>query len=136
MTREESPELKADGPSPTRTREQPAVSEPKSAITNAERNRSQRLSRGYYGPNDGLYVPNELEILHEDFLTTHCLVAAVERGESEWGLRFLPLRAQRDFLDVRGTIWLDSATFLARRIELEFIDGEESRGTVRLENRI
>jgi hypothetical protein len=48
----------------------------------------------------------------------------------EVGLRFRPLRVRRHFLDVLGTIWLDSATYLARRIELEYVDGEESRGTV------
>jgi hypothetical protein len=34
---------------------------------------------------------------------------------------------------VLGTIWLDSATYLARRIELEYVDGVESRGTVRVD---
>jgi hypothetical protein len=33
--------------------------------------------------------------------------------------------------DILGTIWLDSVTFLARRIELEYVDGAESRGTFR-----
>ena len=133
LQHEESFELKADGSSPLGTLDRPLVSDPKWALRNAARNRAERLSRGYYGPNDGWYHPNELDVLHEDFLKAHCLSSAAERGDGEVGLRFRPLRTRRDFLDVRGTIWLDSATYLARRIELEYVDGEESRGTVRMD---
>ena len=135
LQHEESYELKADGPTAPGMIDQPYVSDPKWAVRNAARNRAQRLSRGYYGPSkdslDGFYVPNELDVLHEDFLKAHCLVPAVARGVGEVGLRFRPLRTRRNFLDIRGTIWLDSATYLARRIELEYVDGEESRGTFR-----
>ena len=78
-------------------------------------------------------MPNELDVLHEDFLKTHCFVAAPARGEGEVGLRFRPLRTRRNFLDILGTIWLDSATYLARRLELEYVDFDESRGTVRVD---
>ena len=71
--------------------------------------------------------------MHEDFLKTHCFVAAPARGEGEVGLRFRPLGTRRNFLDILGTIWLDSATYLARRLELEYVDGIESRGTVRVD---
>ena len=134
---EESYELKADSPTPPGTLDQSYVSDPKSAVRNATRRREQRLSRGYYGPSndgrDGFYVPNELDVLHEDFLKTHCFVSTAVRGEGEVGLRFRPLGTRRNFLDILGTIWLDSATYLARRIELEYVDGMESRGTVRLD---
>lgn len=132
LQHEESYEVKADGPTAPGTLDQPYVSDPKWAVKNAARNREQRLSRGYYGPNDGWSLPNELDVLHDDFLKAHCLSASAVHGEGEVGLRFRPLRGRRDFLDVLGTIWLDSATYLARRIELEYVDGEESRGTVRL----
>jgi hypothetical protein len=134
---EESYELKADGPTAPGTLDHSYISDPRSAVKNAVRNREQRLSRGYYGPSnnsgDGFYVPNELDVLHEDFLKAHCLVAAPARGEGEVGLRFRPLRTRRDFLDILGTIWLDRATYLARRLELEYVDGVESRGTVRVD---
>jgi hypothetical protein len=78
-------------------------------------------------------MPDELDVLHEDFLKEHCVLATAQRGTGEVGLRFLPLRMRRDFLDVGGTIWLDSASFLARRIELEYVDGDNQRGTVRLD---
>jgi hypothetical protein len=136
LNHEESYELRADGPTAPGTLDRPYVSDPKWAVRNAARNREQRLSRGYYGPSnnsgDGFYVPNELDVLHEDFLKTHCLVAAPAHGEGELGLRFRPLTTRRDFLDILGTIWLDRMTYLARRIELEYVDGVESRGTVRV----
>jgi len=137
LNHEESYELRADGPTAPGTLDQPYVSDPKWAVRNAARNREQRLSRGYYGPSndkgDGFHVPNELDVLHEDFLKTHCFVAAPARGEGEVGLHFRPLGTRRNFLDILGTIWLDSATYLARRLELEYVDGVESRGTVRVD---
>jgi hypothetical protein len=128
---------KADG-TPVGSVDQDWVSNPESAVKNAARRRSQRLSRGYYGTTNkdgmvGFYAPDELDVLHEDFLKEHCLVATAEDGTGEVGIRFLPLRMRRNFLDVGGTIWLDSATFLARRIELEYVDGDDRRGTVRLD---
>ena len=132
---EESYALTADGRTAPGTIDQNYLSDPKWAARNAARNRTQRLARGYYGPSnkfgDGFHVPNELDILHEDFLKGHCFVPAAARGEGEVGLQFRPLRTRRDFLDILGTIWLDSVTFLARRIELEYVDGQESRGTHR-----
>lgn len=137
LNHEESYELRADGPTAPGTLDQPYVSDPKWAVKNAARNREQRLSRGYYGPSndkgDGFYVPHELDVLHGDFLRTHCFVAAPARGEGEVGLRFRPLRTRGNFLDILGTIWLDSATYLARRLELEYVDGVDSRGTVRVD---
>jgi hypothetical protein len=137
LDHEEGYELKADGPTAPGTLDRPYVSDPKWAVKNAARNRERRLSRGYYGPSnkfgDGFYVPNELDVLHEDFLKTHCFVPAAARGAGEVGLRFRPLRTRRNFLDILGTIWLDSATYLARRLELEYVDFADSRGTVRLD---
>ena len=137
LQHEESYEIRADGPTPPGTLDQPYVSDPKWAVKNVARNREQRLSRGYYGPSndkgDGFHVPHELDVLHEDFLKTHCFVAVPAQGEGEVGLRFRPLRTRRNFLDILGTIWLDRATYLARRLELEYVDGIESRGTVRVD---
>jgi hypothetical protein len=134
-THEESYELKADGPTPPGTIDQAYLNDPKRAARNAARNRNDRLSRGYYGPSnkfgDGFYVPNELDVLHEDFLKTHCFVPVAAHGVGEVGLQFRPVRTRPNFLDILGTIWLDSKTFLARRIELEYVDGQEPRGTYR-----
>ena len=137
LSHEESYELTANGPGAPGTLDQRYFSDPRWAVKNAARNREQRLSRGYYGPrrgpNDGFHVANELDVLHEDFLKTHCFVPEAARGAGEVGLRFRPLRTRRNFLDILGTIWLDSATYLARRLELEYVDFDQPRGTVRLD---
>jgi hypothetical protein len=133
LLREVGYELRADGPTPPVTLDQPIISDPRSALRNQARYRERWLKNGGYGPNDGWYVVHELDVLHEDFLRSHCLDASAQTGDGEIGLRFRPLRVRRDFLDAGGTIWLDSATYLARRIDLEYVDGEEERGTVRLD---
>jgi hypothetical protein len=136
QTHEEAVERKADG-TPVGFVDQDRVSDPRSAVNNAALRRSERLSRGYYGPTTkdgvGFYTADELDVLHEDFLKEHCLLPTAQQGIGEVGLRFRPLRVRRNLLDVGGTIWLDSATFLARRIELEYVDGDDQRGTVRLD---
>jgi hypothetical protein len=133
VLREEGAELRADGPSPPSVLERPLQFDPRWSLKNAASIRAQRLSRGYYGPNDGWGLPNEQDVLHEDFLSAHCFEPSIARGDGMVGLRFRPLRARRGFLDVAGTIWLDSATYLGRRLDLEYVDGEEPRGTVRLD---
>lgn len=133
LLHEESQEVKADGPGAPGTMDQRYLSDPKWAARDAARNRAQRLSSGHYAPNDGWRLPHELDVLHDDFLKAHCLYASAVPADGEVGLRFRPLRVRRNFLDVSGTIWLDSSTYLARRIEFEYVDGEESRGTVRLD---
>jgi hypothetical protein len=133
LLREEGFELRADGPTPASTFDRQLISDPRWALRNAARLRELRLRRGYYAPNDGWGLPNELDVLHEDFLRAHCMETTAEYGEGEIGLRFRPLRVRRNFLDVRGTIWLDSASYLARRIDFEYVDGDQSRGTVRLD---
>ena len=122
---------KANG-TPVGSNLQEWVSDPGSEVKDAARRRSQRLSRGY---RDGAshYLPDELDVLHEDFLKEHCVLATARYGTGEVGLRFLPQRTRRNLLDVGGTIWLDSATFLARRIELDYVDGTDQLGTVRLD---
>lgn len=136
LVHEESVERKADG-SPVGAIDQQRVNDPKSAAQNAARNRAQRLSRGYAGPTTkngvGFFMPNELDVLHQEFLKEHCLLSSADFGINEIGLRFQPLRARANILDVGGTIWLDSATFLARRIDLEYLEGDNRRRTVRLD---
>ena len=133
VSREVGFEHTASGPTPPHTLERPIISDPKWALRNASRSREERLSRGYYGPNDGWYLPNELHVLHEDFASTHCFEATPVRDDGAVGMRFRPVQTRRNFLDTRGTIWLDSITYLAVRIELEYVDGDDSRGTVQLD---
>lgn len=137
LIHEETFERKPDG-TPVGMVDQHPTSDPAFALRNAERRRGERLSRGYYGTSNrdgmvGFFVPDELDVLHESFLEQHCLLTAVQRGPGEFGIRFQPLHPRRNLLDIGGTIWLDSATFLARRIELQYVDGDDQRGTVRLD---
>jgi hypothetical protein len=110
------------------------VNDPGSAVKTAEGRRSQRLSRGYRD-GESYYVPDELDVLHEDFLKEHCVLSTAQYATGEVGLRFQPLRRRRNLLDVGGTVWLDSATFLVRRIELQYVDRDDQLGTVRLDFR-
>ena len=82
---------------------------------------------------DGFYVPNELDVLHEDFLKTHCFVSAAARGVGEVDCvsgHCARAETSSTFSERSGS---DSATYLARRLELEYVDGVESRGTVRVD---
>jgi hypothetical protein len=133
LVREVGNELRDDGPTPPFTLDRPMISDPRSALRDKARYRERWLKNGAYGPNDGWYMVQELDVLHEDFLRSHCLDASPRYGDGEIGFRFRPLRVRRNFLDAGGTIWLDSATYLARRIDLEYVDGEEQRGTVRID---
>jgi CubicO group peptidase (beta-lactamase class C family) len=131
---QERRELTSDGSIRVVTRNiPPQVSDPTSALGNDAIQRAQRLSRGYYGPNDSWSPASDCDVLHEDFLETHCLYSTVVRLPGEVGLRFRPVRARRDFLDVRGTLWLDSSSYVVHRLEVEYVDGEEPRGTFRLD---
>ena len=133
ITFEKGFERRSDGSTPGGQRVDTAISNPKFALSDAARRRAQRLSRGYAGPNDGWYLPNELDVLHEDFLRSHCIDPDVERGDGEVGVHFRPTRTRRGFRDVRVTLWLDSASFLTRRLELEYVEDNEARGTVRVD---
>ena len=132
LTHEESYELKADGPTAPGTIDQPHVSDPRWAVKNAARNREQRLSRGYYSPTTGFTCQTSW---------TSCTRTSSRRTASSRRPHMARMKwdcvsghaTRKDFLDVFGTIWLDSATYLARRIELEYVDGDESRGTIRLD---
>jgi len=103
--------------------------------SDAQKKEIQDVVRFVDGVASGQPAPNDLGLswVHEDFLKAHCFVPPAARGVGEVGLRFRPLRTRRNFLDVLGTIWLDSATYLARRLELEYVDFDDSRGTVRVD---
>jgi hypothetical protein len=134
VLREKGVELRPEGPVPMGVMDRPLVSDPRWALRNAARNRAHRLSRGYYSPNDERRVgAAERAGRAARGVPGRALPRPGRRARRRRGGAALPVRARRDFLDVRGVIWLDSATYLARRIELEYVDGEESRGAVRLD---
>lgn len=134
LLRQERHELKPDGATQIVRRSiPPQLSDPSSALQNDAVRRAQRLSNGYYGPNDSWAPADDRDVLHEDFLETHCLYSTAARDPGEIGLRFRPVRTHRDFLDVRGILWLDSSSYAVHRLEVEYVDGDEQRGTFRLD---
>lgn len=107
------------------------VSDPDSAAARAAR----RGSFGRQGRTSFLVrIPDELELLHDDFLRTHCLEGDTDDGRGGLALRFRPVRARGGGeLDVRGTIRIDPATYVVRELEFEYLNGRRSsaRGTLR-----
>lgn len=104
-----------------RVRVDTTVNEPDSALVRERRQRELNARRGYGQGND-LVIPTEKEMLDPEFLQRHCLETAVEERDGALGVRFRPAETRRDGYGVRGTVWLDSATYLVRRIEYEHLD--------------
>lgn len=108
------------------------VHEPDSVLVREARRREEGY--GTQGATSiTLALPNEAELLSEEFMTDHCLEGAVEERDGAWGLRFRPVRARGDRIDIRGVVWLDSATFQVRALEFEHLDGRSriAHSTVR-----
>ena len=107
------------------------VSDPDSA-------EARRARRGNFGKQTrtGMLVrlPDELELLEDDFLRTHCLEGDTDDGRGGLVLRFRPTRPRGGGeLDVRGTIRIDPATYVVRELEFEYLNGRRpsARGTLR-----
>jgi hypothetical protein len=93
------------------------------------RRREERRRREGYGSQGGrsisVTVPDDVEILDEDFLRTHCLygdTAATDDGSL--ALRFRPVRPARGArIDLAGEVWIDPRTYQVRRIIYEYRQG-------------
>jgi hypothetical protein len=71
------------------------------------------------------YGPDAATLLSEAFVNAHCLraVASPEARGAQAGLAFEPVRGRRNPLpDVRGTLWIDTATSELRELEFEYTD--------------
>ncbi|MBM3907039.1 MAG: carboxypeptidase regulatory-like domain-containing protein [Gemmatimonadetes bacterium] len=68
------------------------------------------------------YAPDADVLLSETFAATHCLGLTQGTGErAGWiGLTFRPSASRRDYVDVRGTLWLDRASNELRRMEFTY----------------
>ncbi|HET7456645.1 MAG TPA: carboxypeptidase-like regulatory domain-containing protein [Gemmatimonadaceae bacterium] len=98
------------------------VNEPDSVAANDERRRAKLRAEGYSHGNL-FVVPNEKDLLDDEFLRDHCLETTIaERGDGARGLRFRPTRAREGRRDIRGTIWVDGETYLTRRLEFEWVE--------------
>lgn len=105
---------------------------PDSVVVREQRQRARHEAAGY-GVGNLISVPNEKELLDERFLNDHCLETTIQRANGTYGVRFRALVARQSGYDIRGTIWLDSATYLVKRIEYEHLDGDKPFSNVDIE---
>lgn len=71
------------------------------------------------------YGPDAATLLSEAFVNAHCLraVASPAARGGQAGLAFEPVRGRRGPLpDIRGTLWIDTATSELRELEFEYTD--------------
>jgi hypothetical protein len=108
------------------------VNIPDSVIVQEQRRRERNASEGY-GQGNTLTLPDEKELLDDGFLVTHCVETPVATVEGTLGLRFRPVDARRKGYAIAGTIWVDSATYLMRRLQLEYQNGERALSTLTLD---
>jgi hypothetical protein len=122
------------GKTSRRVRVDTTVSEPDSVIARDRRRQSENRARGYArGGGNQLVAPNEKELLDDEFLRDHCLETAIAEEEGALGLRFRPVESRRDRVAIRGTIWVDAASYLVRRLEFAYLDGGRPYAEVRLD---
>jgi hypothetical protein len=114
------------------TRSDIVVSEPDSVVAREQRARALHDSAGY-GIGNRLIIPDEKEMLDARFLATHCLESGLARESGAYGVKFRPVRTERGQYAIRGTIWLDSATYLVKRIEYVHLSGDEEFSDVRID---
>lgn len=96
-----------------------AYNVPDSVVARETRRRALRKSEGY-GQGNSFALPDEKELLEDDFLRTHCIDSPVSTDTAVMGLVFHPVDARGKGYAIAGTIWIDSSTHLMRRLELEY----------------
>jgi Carboxypeptidase regulatory-like domain len=106
-------------------RDSTIVSHPDSARVREERLRRE-LGEGEYVRQSSrslqVRVPDELQLLQESFLATHCLEGDAERDDQGvWTLRFRPVRADRRASDIRGALRVDGESFQVMELQFEYL---------------
>jgi hypothetical protein len=112
------------------------LSEPDSVIARERAQQARHGSGRYINQSSGNFLiseTDERELLREDFLTGHCLSADVARQPGLLGFTFRPVRVAEGQQTMRGTLWMDSTTFMARRLELQYSQGRQVMARVRLD---
>jgi hypothetical protein len=116
----------------TQNRTDSTFSIPDSAKVRAERRRA-RNERNGYGSGGVLTLPNEMDLLDESFLETHCFKSEIEVAGDRRELRFEPAGVRPgNRIDIRGSIWLNSQTYQVERLALEYLRGEDVVGEATL----
>lgn len=101
-------------------------SEPDSVAVREAR-RQARIRKYGYAQGNLLTLPSEKELLDEAFLRDHCFTT-VERTDDSFGIRFRPVAGRAKKVDIEGTIWVDATNFLARRLDVVYVDGGDPFG--------
>jgi Carboxypeptidase regulatory-like domain len=108
------------------------INDPDSVVVRDERRRATSRAEGY-AKGGLLVVPNEKDVVNDDFLRDHCLETPPESGEGELGLRFRPVQQRRDGVAIRGKVWVDATTYMIRRLEVEWLRGTDAVGRTRID---
>ncbi len=116
------------------------LSTPDSVAVREERRREMRAREGYATKTRTsllLSVPDEMELLDDRFLTTHCLEGDPGDGSAGYTLRFRPVRRPDDGrTDIRGEVRIDAAGYGVRELVYEYLDGGRrfARASLRYED--
>jgi hypothetical protein len=105
------------------------VNEPDSVLVREERLRARRAAEGF-GKGNTLMLPDERELLDDAFLQTHCLVPQVLSDGGATGVRFRQTARSAGGFGLQGTIWVDAASRLMQRLQLEHLNGDKPFSTV------
>jgi hypothetical protein len=115
------------------TQDTTVVSHPDSVAVREARRRGKYGQQTRTGVN--LRIPDELELLDDDFLRTHCLEGDTEDERGGLTLRFRPSGRPGGGgeLDIRGALRIDPASYVVRELEFEYLNGRKpfARGTLR-----
>ncbi len=118
----------------TFSRDSTIVSRPDSVLARMQRRRADR--EGGYARERlrsfTLSVPDDRELLEDEFLVDHCLESEILPADGAIGLRFRPVSARSDRVDVAGVLWLEEDSFLVRGIDVTFLRGRSSMGESRI----
>lgn len=111
-----------------RVRRDTLVNNPDSVLVSDRRRRIERQTEGYMKPGTFLIAIPDKDLLDEEFLRDHCLLTTIERSDGALGLRFRPVRVHKDFVDVRGTIWVEADSYSMRRLAFDWLRGDRDLG--------
>ncbi|HEU0054396.1 MAG TPA: carboxypeptidase-like regulatory domain-containing protein [Longimicrobium sp.] len=91
------------------------------------REEEARRARGYgreSGRSVSVTVPDDGEILADDFLRTHCLYGdTTATDDGSLALRFRPVRPRRGLIELSGELWIDPRSYQVRRIIYDYQQG-------------
>ena len=98
------------------------VNEPDSVDVRDRRLRARRAREGYVRSNM-VALPDERDLLADDFLRGHCLESQVADSAGALGLRFRPVAARSAAVDIRGAIWIEPSTYQIERLDIQYLEG-------------